>query len=532
MKAEDVFFTTLSSEELWKRYCGFLDLSVSEFLRIQRSLFAEQISLVSDSALGRVILGTRPPRTIEEFRGSVPLTTYEDYEPYLPQRREDALAATPAVWCHSSGRGGDFKWVPHSEALMEKTDRNLVGVFNLATASRRGEITIGPGMRLLTVLPLAPYMSGTFFAHLRKRFTFQPIPIPESVADLPFQAQIARAFEIALRQGFDVAGAIASVMVRMGQQMAGEAARSSRFSASVMHPRVLLRLLRAFLKSRAERRSVYPRDLWSPKAIMAGGVDMSIYREEIEKYWGVSPFDVYGSTETMILAMQSWTRSSMTFLPDSVFLEFLPHEESREAGAKPVPTVLLDQLEIGRLYEVIITQLHGMPLLRYRLGDVIEVVGLGDEKAGIMLPQIEVRRKVGETINLGGLCNLDERTLWKGIVDTGLPYTDWTACKEYDRKETCLRLIIELKEPSSAAEVSRLVDARLKTVDTDYMDVERYLGVNPVRTTVVAKGTFARYAEAMAREGAALSHFKPKHINPSDSVVRRLLAVGAVEDRE
>jgi hypothetical protein len=265
---------------------------------------------------------------------------------------------------------------------------------------------------------------------------------------------------------------------------------------------------------------------------MAGGVDMSIYREEIEKYWGVTPFDVYGSTETMLLAMQSWTRSNMTFLPDSVFLEFLPHREQREAGGKEDPTVLLDQLEAGRLYEVIITQFHGMPLLRYRLGDVIRVLSIGDEKAGGVLPQFEVRRKVGETINLGGLCNLDERTLWKGIVDTGLPYTDWTAYKEYDHNETFLRLIIELKEPRSAVEVSRLVDARLKMVDTDYVDVERYLGVNPVRTTVVLKGTFARYAESKVREGAALSHFKPKHINPSDEVLTRLLGVGAIEDRE
>jgi hypothetical protein len=53
MLPEDVYFKTLDKEELWKRYCGFLDLTVEEFLQIQRTLLAEQLSLVADSTLGR-----------------------------------------------------------------------------------------------------------------------------------------------------------------------------------------------------------------------------------------------------------------------------------------------------------------------------------------------------------------------------------------------------------------------------------------------------------------------------------------------
>jgi hypothetical protein len=485
---------------------------------------------VADSVLGRKILGDRPPRTIEEFRRVVPFTTYDDYEPYLSEKREDALAVPPAVWCHSSGRGGSFKWVPHSTALMEKTVRDGVGLFNLTAATRRGEITIGPGMRMLVTVPLAPYTSGTIFAALRKRFTFQPIPPLESVGDLPFSEQVARAFKMALRDGFDVGGAIASVLVRMGQQMSGQAAGSTRPSAAMLHPKVLYRLLRGYLRSRAQNRPVYPRDLWNPRGIMAGGVDTSIYREDIEKYWGVTPFDVYASTETMFLAMQSWTKTHMTLLPDSVFLEFLPHDGSGATAS--TETVLFDQLEPGRLYELIITQFHGMPLLRYRIGDVIRVISRSDEKAGVRLPQIEVRRKVGEAVNLGGLCNLDERTLWSALAATGLPYAEWTALKEYDHNETFLRLVIELKQPRSAREVSTLLDEQLRRIDTDYADVNRYLGVNPVRTTVLSGGSFARYTEAKVREGAVLSHFKPKHVNPSADVLERLLSLGSIEDKE
>ena len=100
MLPEDVYFHTLSTQELWKRYCGFLDLTVEEFLSIQKSLMSEQVQLVAGSTLGRKILGNRPPRTLEEFRASTPFTAYGDYEPFLSRRDEEALGEAT-----SSGAG-------------------------------------------------------------------------------------------------------------------------------------------------------------------------------------------------------------------------------------------------------------------------------------------------------------------------------------------------------------------------------------------------------------------------------------------
>ena len=72
---------------------------------------------------------------------------------------------------------------------------------------------------------------------------------------------------------------------------------------------------------------------------------------------------------------------------------------------------------------------------------------------------------------------------------------------------------------------------QLKKIDADYGDVEGYLGVNPIRTTVICGGTFSRYAEARIREGAALSHLKPAHVNPLPEMVKVLIQ-GSVVDEE
>ena len=40
--------------EVWRKYCGFLDLSLEEFMEIQERLLMEQIDLLSKSELGAV----------------------------------------------------------------------------------------------------------------------------------------------------------------------------------------------------------------------------------------------------------------------------------------------------------------------------------------------------------------------------------------------------------------------------------------------------------------------------------------------
>ena len=77
-----------------------------------------------------------------------------------------------------------------------------------------------------------------------------------------------------------------------------------------------------------------------------------------------------------------------------------------------------------------------------------------DEEAGINLPQMVFQRRIGESINLGGLAELDEKTIWQAIASSGIKCTEWAACKEYDLKQSFLRLYLELNEERDADEVA------------------------------------------------------------------------------
>jgi len=524
MHPEDEYFDRLTEPELWKRYCGFLDLSVQEFMEMQQNLLLDQIDRVWPSTLGKKIMGDAKPTSVAEFRNTVPLTTYDDYEPYLGSQDEEALAFKPGFWCHSSGRMGQFKWFPHSPEFLERANKACVSIAALASTSERGKINFAPGFHFLLVLPQAPYMSGAMIDSMAEYITFRSIPPRDGVSALPFQQQVAAGFQIALRDGVDIIAAIASVLVKMGEQFE-EQARSTKFTVSMLHPAVLSRLIRAKMRARREHRPMLPRDLWPSKAIVTSGMDTSIYKQAITRYWGADPCEFYGCAEGLIIAMHGWNKNGLYFLPDIAFFEFIPEKEVQKWQADPSyqpSTVLYDEVEEGELYEVVITQLYGMPLLRYRMKDIVKFTGMEDKETGVRLPHIQFQRRVGETIDLAALARLDERTLWQALANTGLRYSDWVATKEYDGDSTYLRLHIELKDVASPEKVGELLDEHLKLIDVDYRDIESYLGINPIRVTLLPPGTFGRYTDRQRAAGADLAHLKPPHVNASEVTVRAL----------
>ena len=101
-------------DRIWQEYCGFLDLDMESYMRIQRRLLEEQIRLWSSSPLGQKILKGRTPSNVEEFRSMVPLTTYEDYADVLLLKKEDMRI----VFIGGQGHHGtEFLHIRRSSAL-------------------------------------------------------------------------------------------------------------------------------------------------------------------------------------------------------------------------------------------------------------------------------------------------------------------------------------------------------------------------------------------------------------------------------
>ena len=525
MLPEDKFFQTNDEKKIWERYCGFLDLTLEEFMQIQQRLLMEQIELVAGTPLAKTFMNGNKPQNVEEFRKMVPLTTYEEYADRLCQQDESVLAEKPLYWCHSSGRGGRFKWMPYTARGFDVFAKRALATTILGATNSKGKVNIKPGIRTLLLMPPRPYTSGSGLYNLSQRFSLRIIPSLEETEDMEFSERVTEGFHLALQTGVDMIFSLASVLVKMGETMS-EQAQETRFSWGMLKPPVLSRLIQAKIKSRFAGRPMLPKDLWKSKAIFTSGIDVGIYRDQITRYWGQVPYEVYGGTEVLIMAIQGWNRKWMTFVPDTAFWEFIPEEEHYKALSDPLyqpKTVLFNEVEKGKTYEVVLTHFYGMPLLRYKIKDMVTYVELEDKESGIKLPQMQFKTRVGETINLGNLTDLDESAIWQAIENTGIKYEDWTARKEYRENQVCLALYMELNEDQNTSELELAIDRELKKIDIDYQDIERMLGIQPIKVNTLSSGTFGQYYRNKEKGGVDLANRKPPHMNASDEIIQELL---------
>ncbi len=526
-------------DEMWQMCCGFLDLSLEQFMNIQKRLLLEQIELLKNCELGRKIMRGAMPETVDEFREQVPLTTYIDYCPELSERRENSLPARTVRWVRTGGRSDadSVKWVPMSEGLCNEYGLATGAIFFLAFCRGRGDVSqVKEHMKVLFALGPADYGSGAIgaIAHEALGFDFLPSNIPDGMS---FQDTIRAGFGEALYQGIDVFGGLPSVLVAIGEQFKQRSGQMN-IRPLLSHPRALVRLLKGFLSSKLARRPMVPKDIWNVKGIIGGGTDAAIFKARVKELWGKYPIELYGGTEGGIYALQTWDYEGMVFLPTLNFFEFIPQDEhfKWQLDRSYIPkTVLLDEVKAGEVYELVITNLHGGIMTRYRLGDLIRIISPRNENLNIGLPQIMFERRTDELLDIPGFGRLNERIVWQAIENTGIPYVDWTARKEVLNGNTTLRIYIELKDDYIATEkgMSTAVYNELLKLEAEYEfncykevfgDMADIIGSDIVAVTLLPKDAFSNYVAKRQAEGAPLGHLKPVHINPSDRVLALLRA--------
>ncbi|MDD5093307.1 MAG: GH3 auxin-responsive promoter family protein [Dehalococcoidia bacterium] len=524
MRPEDRFFQGHDKTRIWNRYCGFLDLSKDEFMKLQERLLLEQIGLVVDSPLGRILMKNQRPIGVEEFRRVVPLTTYKDYAPYIGDGQEEFLAGKPHYWVHTSYTKGAFKRVPWTEQFVKAQLRNIIATLILSSATDKGDIQLAPGCRILAILPEKPFVSAHLAHGLLEQFSAKSIlPLDESDG-LRFRDKMDAALRMAISADIDYIITMTSSLLPMERRF--QYLMESRGFFSMLpkiHPMVLLRVLKD-KPSRffGRKKRLLPKDLWSVKGIVAWGADSNVFQDHAMRQWGKPLFQFYGSSESGLIAMQDWQKDRMNFLHDSVFLEFIPEEDvHKKEGAS---TLLINDLEDGKVYEPVITSFYGMPLLRYRQGDLIRIVSRGDGvKDG--LPQMVFHDRADDIIDLFGISRLNTKTVSEALVLTGIPMGHWSARKEFEMGKIVLSFYIELDEDIWEKDLERRIHRKLKEVDGHYREAVLIMAYNPVRIIPLARGAFERYSKGKGKNGHGPELQKLPQMNLSDAVISDLLRV-------
>ncbi|NIS81154.1 MAG: GH3 auxin-responsive promoter [Anaerolineales bacterium] len=514
-------------DEVWEKYCGFIDLRLGQFMQIQRDLLMEQIQLLAGCELGRKLLGSKIPENLEDFRQLVPFTTYEDYAPYLPEKRSDVLPSGIIAWVRTSGRskGGRFKWVPYSSRMYKRNGEALVTGLIVSSCAQKGEVYLEPGECLIMMTAPPPYATALYTRAADEEMDIRFLPPLDVGEKMEFRDRMTLGFELAMQMGLNYFYGLSSVLAKLGERFQSSGG-GGRISLKMVRPSVLLRVARGMITAKLNKRGMLPKDIWKVKGILTGGTDTEIYRDRIHQYWGRKPIEAYGCTEGGSIAFQTWNFKGMTFFPDLNFLEFIPFEDHiklKEDPSYQPRTLFFDELQLG-IYELVLTNLLGGIFTRYRLGDLIEVIALRDDEMDIDTPQMRFYSRADDLIDLAGFVRFTERDIWHAIETTGIMYEDWCARKEERGGEPLLHVYIEpqTSDDLNLDEVRGTLSQGLREANREFADLEEMLGGEYVKVSMLPEGAFARYMREQQAAGADLAHVKPPHMKPSEIALQRL----------
>ena len=503
---------TESAAKIWEEYCGFLDLSLDEYMTIQKRLLSEQLDLLAKCGLGQRFLNGRMPQTVDEFRKMVPLTKYEDYADILLLKREDMLPAPPVVWLSTTWESGNKpeKWAPYSEDMLNIYRTNIIAAMLLSTSNEKGKFYVRPGFKALYTLAPLPYATGLFPDLIDSEINLQFLPPLKEARAMSFSKQSVEGLKQALYDGMDMFFGMTGIIHRISKSFdlsaGGGASLKSIFK---MSPVMIYRLLRAKYISKRDNRPIRPSDLFHLHSFVCVGTDTELFKNDLEKAWGRRPLEVMGGTEPSCMATETWSKDGLVFFPDTCFYEFIPEQEMLRSLDDPsyVPqTYLMDEISANENYELVITVLKGGSFVRYRVGDVYRCVRLKNSEDGLDIPQFQYVDRVPTVIDIAGFTRITENSINRVIQMANIDVHNWIATKKYDEdNRSYMQMYVELgvqgeRSPLACSTVLREhLSVYFKHHDTDYEDLKSMLGIEPLSVTLIPRGTIQRFENKFGR---------------------------------
>ncbi|MGD6932959.1 MAG: phenylacetate--CoA ligase family protein [Candidatus Bathyarchaeia archaeon] len=388
----------LSLEELAK-------LSMNNLLKYETLQRASKSSIYKAKWAG---INVEKIRTYEDF-AQLPYTTTKEVRQAIYEQPIDQILCGKVVhWFSTTGTTGLSKWLPYGrrdlEAVMLIRDR----LYNMLPTEDE--------LRLVTITAPPPYIEDGLailntLRGMEKKNTLQGITIALT------QTDDEEIFNFTFDTKPNVMLAFPSLAARLAEIIEETApdAMKKQFSEHKTAKNMLLYLITRVKK-------VHPKDLSKFTWGLFGGEPLDPYREVLTRMYGIEPYEMYTFTEFMPPAVECKMHQGMHLWLDICLPEIIPEKEleKERANSTYVPKALpLWKAKKGQRGEYVLTTFgEALPLVRYRFGDLIEIVGTEPCGCGHTHPRIKVPRRADiSVVSLGAIRfpfkQLEEKVLSK-----------------------------------------------------------------------------------------------------------------------
>ncbi len=489
--------------------------------------------------------------TFQQYQDQVPITDYDDYEPYIDRMiaGEQNLITYKKIkhYIQTSGSAGKPKLIPlcgkavwnfqimgfcaplaatlnyykkqgipmpgqHSFLTIEVVNRDLPNGNTASCLSAIPFNLLRPIAQFFSVTPKAILYpekpEETDMNYLKLRFALQDPSVTALTAALVMYLEsmfeyLEKNWEQLVE---DIEKGIINENVRCPEELRKKLLKKCR-----PDPQRAAELRKEFQKGfdTPIGPRIWPDLAWT--SAMRGG-SLGLYAEKLKKYCGDLPFNNtgYAASESLMAMPLEMSALDAVLLPKSCLFEFLPVDAP--AGTRPL---LMDQLEVGKDYEVIITNLAG--LYRYRMYDVVRVTGYYQKT-----PKVEFLYRSNLVLNITGEKTTQQMLDWaveKACTQVGLQYSRF--CAYGSMQDGALPHYNILIEPQNetAVDMSALATALDKALcDSNlYIDVRRREDVlGKAQVHLLQTGTFDAYTDSLRQKGINISQVKPVTILNTD----------------
>ena len=243
----------------------------------------------------------------------------------------------------------------------------------------------------------------------------------------------------------------------------------------------------------------------------AGGDGFEIYDRQLKAHYTGGDVDNIYSGVTASEGLWSVPAGVNDFdsilAPSAAFVEFLPVE----AGDDFTQCRTLDELEEGKIYELIITNLSGF--WRYRMSDAVKVTGFYNKT-----PKVQFMYRVNRTINLA-----EEKTTEKAIQITvenaakemGIDLADFTVYPNADVTPNRYDFLIEPRKDIEQFDMDALRECVFRCLceaNPVYYDCYADHWLDKPEVYFLQPETQLLYRDMMVMRGSSMNQLKPVRV--------------------
>ena len=512
-------------------------------MRYNTELLMRMLDDHKDTESGRKY-GFADIKSVAEFQERVPLTTFDDYAGYVYRMTEGSesgliSAYNIAHYAKTSGTMGNPKRIPVSDRAMGVMNRYNMQLRTKVICDAIGFDWANPPYLNLIESQLTTLKNGATYGAISAKVIGQmgdylsmlmTSPLEALVPDPKTNTRYLHArFALMNPEITSMGFSFSSILLELMQyiesewEMLVDDIEQGTIDESVKMPaevrQSILGKIRPMPERAAQLREIFSQGfdepsmpkIWPNLTIFSGvatGGFSTYYNKLKQRYAGdgVRLFYVgLNASEGILSVPMDVDCPDSVLIPDSVFYEFIPIDSEDQGDI-----VTIDGVEVGKTYEIVITNQSGF--YRYRIRDAVKVTGMYNNT-----PMIQFQYRIDQTISV-----LGEKTtelVLRGVAERverelGYSMEDFSVFGDVDSVPMRYVMLMEatLPEGLDPGAVAAELDKGLCEGNPSYGDKVAKGMLDHLRLLFLQPETYLLYRDVMISKGAASAQLKPPRI--------------------